>query len=242
MKSITFALLAALTSISFAADTPADIAADYREKAAAALTKINDTLQKATVPLMATLVKSGDTTGADLLREQLKAKLEGRAVPVPQPSAAALFKSYNTARAKALEPAQRAAIARIDAALASSDGKKLDVVTELGKVRAEIEAGKVEHAASKSFLRDHNIPKKWAYYLTSKYDKPHGYLFLKEDGTLSIDIPSPGTGTWLPTSDPSILAVDIKNAANIPEKTEIIIKGQEATIKRVTGMRYLKAD
>jgi hypothetical protein len=38
------------------------------------------------------------------------------------------------------------------------------------------------------------------------------------------------------------VALDIKNQAGIPEKTELRIEGDEAILKRVSGVRYLKAD
>ena len=72
-------LLASLLLVSFSsalADTPAKIAEDYRKAAAAALTKLNVTLEQSTVPLIAALVKAGDTAGAEELQEQLKAKTE----------------------------------------------------------------------------------------------------------------------------------------------------------------------
>lgn len=59
-------LLLAATATVRAADTPAAILADYHAKAAAALAKINATLEKATVPLIAALVKAGDTAGAQM--------------------------------------------------------------------------------------------------------------------------------------------------------------------------------
>ena len=65
MKLLFAALIFASSAF---ADTPAQIAADYHNKAAAALRKVNDTLEKATVPLIADLVKAGDTDGADILR------------------------------------------------------------------------------------------------------------------------------------------------------------------------------
>jgi len=241
------AVLALATApIVHGADTPAAIAADYRAKATTALSRVNDTLEKATIPLIAALVKAGDTEGADLLKEQLKAKIAGDPVAKPQISAAALFKSYDAARARALEPAQQTAVKRIDAVLASSEGKKLDVVSELGKVRAEVEAGKAEPVVavspSRGFLKKNNIPKKWGYYMSNAYEKRYGTLHLNEDGTVSIEAASPTTGTWVTTADPSILAFDLKNAANVPEKTEFLIKGNEAVLERVSGRRYLKAD
>jgi hypothetical protein len=139
MKHILFALL--LVSFSSAlADTPAKIAEDYRKASAAAVVKVNSMLESATTPLIVKLVSSGDTEGADTLAEQLKAKLAGEAVAVPQASATLLFAQYDQARAKALEPAQKASIARIESLLKSAGKPTLETVTELSKVRAEIEA------------------------------------------------------------------------------------------------------
>lgn len=250
MKKTFLALLlatAALTTTSSFADTPAQIAADYRKQAALAVERLNQSLEKATTPLIAKLVSSGDTAGAEQLTAQLKSKLAGEDVATPHASAAQLFTMYDEARARTLAPVQKASISRIESMLKAPGGPKLESVAELGKVREEIEAGKSMQVGSdgsmtKGYLKKNKIAKVWSYYLTSKYDKAQGTFHLNDDGTLSIEIPSPGTGTWLPTSDPTILDLDIKNAAGIPEKTQMIIKGKEATIKRVSGMRYLKAN
>ena len=147
MKHLLLALL--LVSISSAlADTPAQISADYRKAAATALTKLNDTLEKAATPLIAKLITSGDTAGAEQLGAQLKAKLAGEPVPTPQASATLLFAQYDQARLNALEPVQKASIARIDGMLKNTaNASKLETVTELGRVRSEIEAGNVAAVA-----------------------------------------------------------------------------------------------
>ncbi len=176
MKNFLAALLLLLAT-SALAESPGQITADYRRQAAAALTKVNDTLEKATVPLIAEFVKAGDTSSADALRDQMKAKAAGESVKKPYASAVALFTSYDAARSKALEPAQKAAITRIEAALASSEGKKLEVVTELGKVRAEIESGKVYSLASPTSSVDALfIGKSW-------YTKPGSEYHFNKDGT-----------------------------------------------------------
>ena len=144
MKSFFAALLLLVSFSSALADTPAQIAADYRKQAAAALVKLNDTLEKAATPLIAKLITSGDTDGAEKLSTQLKAKLAGEPVPTPQASATLLFAQYDQARLNALEPVQKASIARIDGMLKNTaSAPKLETVTELGRVRAEIEAGNV---------------------------------------------------------------------------------------------------
>ena len=144
-------LLLASPFASAFADTPEQIAADYRRQAVAALTKLNDTLENAATPLIATLVTSGDTDGAEKLSTQLKATLAGEPVPTPQASATLLFAQYDQARMKTLEPVQKASIARIDGMLKNTaSAPKLDTVTELGRVRAEIEAGNAAAMADSS--------------------------------------------------------------------------------------------
>jgi hypothetical protein len=266
MKHLLLATLL-LVSISTAlADTPAKIAEDYRKAAATALVKVNDMLEKATTPLIAKLVASGDTAGAEMLTTQLKAKLAGEPVAVPQASAVLLFAQYDQARAKALEPAQKASISRIEGMLKpGASSPKLEVVTELGKVRAEIEAGKpaagadsiteqgkmraeteggpVKNASPASYLDKQKIPKVWGYYVSNKYDVRHGTLRLKDDGSMVIEAGNPVTGAWSQTSNPNVLSVFMKNATFVEENTEIIlVNGREATMKRLSGMKYLKAD
>jgi len=218
-----------LLATSASADTPAKIAEDYRKQAAAALTKVNDMLEKATVPLIAALVKAGDVEGANALREQLAAKAAGDSVMKPEPSAAALFKSYDAARMKSLEPAQKSAVSRIDTMLSSSEGKKLDVVTELGKVRMEVEAGKVIGPSS--------FPSIWTYHKTAD-SVAMADLKLLPDGTWSlVDILDKSTtiGTWKQTGNITAELNDGKRIWKLDykEKSGIIVRPD-------IGNRYIK--
>ena len=183
-------LLAALATASALADSPEAILKDYRKQAAQALQRMNLSLKNATTPLITKLVASGDTAGAELLTAQLKDKLSGDPVEVPHASAAQLFSLYDDARAKALAPVQKASIARIDSLLKTAGGAKLETVTELGKVREEIEAGTVEEGKA--------IPVEWGYYLTPTggnaplariFFEPHGKARNEDHGTTVI-------GTW----------------------------------------------
>ena len=246
MKHLLLALLLASFS-SALADTPAKIAEDYRKAAALALVKVNETLEKATVPLIAELVKSGDTAGADALREQLKTKTAGEPVAKPQASAANMFKLYDAARVKALDSAQKAAIARIEAMLASNEGKKLDVVTELSKTRAEIEAGKAAPAAP-------DIPMAWNYYTGPEKTRLVSELLLSADGTLSLNNLNPD-GTPYMTGNPKKPVVTsglwertktnvLKITLTPPGEREefaMIITGKDAVMKRAVGDRFLSA-
>lgn len=241
-------LILLLASFSTAlADTPAKIAEDYRKASAAALVKVNETLEKATVPLIATLVKAGDTAGAEELQQQLKAKAAGEPVLKPQPSAANMFKLYDAARVKALESARNAAVGRSDAMLASSEGSKLEVVKELGKVRAEIEAGKAAPAPP-------DIPMAWNYYTGIDKSRLVGELLLNADGTLALNTlkpdgtpfmvgnpkkPAGNSGRWERTK------INILKITLIPpgdsEEFEMIITGKNAVMKRGVGDRFLTA-
>ncbi len=122
----------------------------------------------------------------------------------------------------------------------------------MAECKAEIEGSQIavpkinEPAAAASSAYDHlrknKIPKKWGYYLSKDFSKRYGTLTLDSDGTFVINAASPRSGTWTPTADPLVLALDIKNQAGVPEKTELRIESDEATLKRVSGIRYLKAD
>lgn len=145
MKTLAI-LLFSLVTVTALAETPDQIAADYRAKAKTALEKVNATLEKATVPIIAELVKAGDTTGADEVKAQLKAKQDGEPVMKPHAKAANLFTLYDAARLRAVEPIQQATIRKLDAVLAGADGMKLEIVDAVKTVRAEIEAGKIKTA------------------------------------------------------------------------------------------------
>lgn len=222
---ILAALAAFLTST--LADTPAAIASDYRANAAAALEKVNATLEKATVPLIADLVKSGDTAAADELKAQLKTKQAGDPVLKPHQRAVSLFALYDAARLRALDPAQKATVARIDALLAGSDGKKLEIVEALGKVRAEVEAGKVQPAPT--------LAEKWNYHMAAD-KKPNGVVPFKKDGTLELKIEgrrSPETGTW---------AIGGRNNFNLvigEEQFTMTVGKDMAIMNRPIGKRFL---
>ena len=247
-------LFAALLLVSFAsssahADSPEAILKDYRKQAAQAVERLNQSLEKAATPLITKLVSSGDTAEADELTSQLKVKLAGEPVPLPQASAKLLFAQYDQARTKALEPVQKSTIARIDSLLKAAGGPKLETITELSKARAEVEEGKVSIAAGtpakpdyRDYFKQYKISKSWGYYLNADFTNKNGMLYLKEDGTLLIDSGNSSTGTWMPTSDPMVLAVDLKTEKTASEKTQMIIKGKEATINRPSGLRYLKPE
>ena len=145
----------ALLLVSFAtalADTAEKIAEDYRKQSAAALAKVNGMQEKAATPLIAKLISGGDSAGAEKLTAQLQAKLAGEAVPTPQASATLLFAQYDQARIKELEPVKKASFARIDSLLKAGGTPRLETVTELGKLRAEIEAGATTPTAEQFFV------------------------------------------------------------------------------------------
>jgi hypothetical protein len=244
MKQLLLALLlVSLASSSALADSPDAILKDYRKAATQAVERLNLSLKNTTTLLITKLVSSGDTEGAELLTSQLKAKLAGELVPSPQASATQLFSLYDDARDKALAPVQKSSISRIDSLLKTAGGAKLETIAELGRVRAEIEGGAVKDPSPSSYLDKHNIPKVWGYYVSNKYDVRHGTLNLNDDGTMTIEASNPVTGTWLKTPNLKVISVSMKNSTNVEEKSEIIIlNGVEATMKRLSGVKYLKAD
>ncbi len=206
-------LLLTLAALAFTgvlrADSPDAILKDYRKAATAALEKLNATLETTTVPIIAELVKAGDTTGAEAVQAQLKAKIEGEPLLQAHPKAAKLFTQYDAARLKALEPAQKSAVHRIESLLSGPEGKKLETVNSLASVRAEIESAipKVE-----------NLPTQWAY---SKV--PNGFVYgtftLNTDGTAELKGTSNHTGKWKFLKKANTLSILCK----FPEDTWTII-------------------
>jgi hypothetical protein len=231
MKQLLLALLlVSFTASSALADSPEAILKDYRKSATQAVERLNQSLEKAATPLITKLVSSGDTDGAEQLTKELRAKIAGESIAMPQASAVQLFSLYDDARAKALAPVQKSSIARIESLLKTAGGPKLETITELGKVRAEIEAGNGDPAHEPTYLAKQGIRKVWGYFLSPKYDTRHGTLKLNDDGTMVIEAGNPVTGTWQKTPDPKVITVSMKNATNVHEQTEIIF------------MKYLKAD
>jgi len=226
---LTLAAIAALSTLGLA-DSPDAILKDYQAKAAPALEKVNARLEKATVPLIADLVKAGETAAAGELKAQLKAKQDGEPVMKPHSKAVSLFALYDAARIKALEPALKSAVNRIETLLTTSEGKKLDVVEALGKVRAEIEAGKVGKTAS--------FPLIWTYHRTVQ-SPVMSELKLEADGTWKLTDPKTKvdseSGTWVQTSR-TTLDLDWKGVV-----WKMSFDKKEGVIDRPDiGKRYLK--
>lgn len=185
-------LLVSFTTSSALADSPEAIIKDYRKQAAQAVERLNQSLEQAATPMITKLVSSGDTAGAEELSSQLKAKVAGESVLKPQASAVQLFSLYDEARAKALSPVQKSSIARIDSLLKTAGGAKLETVTELGKVREEIEAGRISHTV--------NFPLVWTYHLMSA-GPVVAELTLSPDGRWQLKNTQTGvvseTGEWV---------------------------------------------
>ncbi|MBB5035555.1 hypothetical protein [Prosthecobacter vanneervenii] len=222
-------LLVSLTSATALADSPEAILKDYRKQAVKAVERLNQSLEKTATPMITKLVSSGDTAGAELLTAQLKAKLAGEPVAAPQASAVQLFSLYDEARAKALAPVQKSSIARIDSLLKTAGGAKLETVTELGKVREEIEAGKVSG--------DSNLPTEWAYKRTPS-DREEAAISLNPGGKLVMNDGSvKKTGTWRRSADKGIVTLLFEDG----DKWTVEIKDGIGKIQRSIGVRYMVA-
>lgn len=221
-------LVALLVTTSLLADTPAQISADYRSKATQALAGVNLTLERAVATITANLVKSGDTNSAESITEQMKLKAAGEAVANPHPSIQALFTQYDGARAKALEPIQKSCIARISGLLSTSEGKKVDVVAELGEIRAEIEAGKLPALPPK-------VPVKWTYHSTLENTRPMAQVQFHPDGSFEMTDTQPGK--WKANSKGDQITITLKDKT----QWKVKIEGDVATVERPDmGKRYFR--
>ncbi len=189
------------------ADTPKDIASDYRAKVAQVLEPVNKKLEASAVVITAGLVQTGDTAGADLITDQLKNKLAGEPVLQPHPKTALLWSQYDSARSKALEPVQKTAIARIESILRSSGGKKLELVSELGGIRSEIEAGKTATAPT--------IAADWTVHKIFKGPKDGAVKFNPDGSALFTSLVGNKThGTWELSKSSNSITVIWVNAVN----------------------------
>ena len=232
LRSFALALsltIAAVSSSAHAADSPAAILKDYQSRAETALEKPNKILETQAANIAASLLRAGASAEAEQVTTQMKLKAAGDPVPMPVSAAAELFKKYDTARAAALKPVQEQAIARINTLLSSSEGKKIEIITELGKVRSEVEAGKATQSLP--------FAAEWTYH-KSLDTKALARMVFKADGTWELtDLGSPivEAGTWK-MADKKTLNLDFKGS---PWK--IVIDGKAATVERPDyGKRYLR--
>jgi hypothetical protein len=232
MKCLLYIIAALAVILSSAAAENADaIAADYRNKAASALDKVNGTLEKAIVPLIAELVKAGDTAGADELQSQLKAKQAGEPVSKPHSKAANLFTLYDAARIRALDPLQKDAIRRLDTILAGADGKKLDTVDAVKNARAEIEAARLPATPPL-------IPLEWTYHGNPTSTANIATVKFHPDGRWEMTEAGGGMtkGTWKSNRKGDRVIIQLPDA-----EWKVTIEGTLATVKRPdVGTRYFR--
>lgn len=232
-------------------ESPDEILADYHSKEAKACEKLNDTLRREGEVIVKRLITQNLSKDAATAAQQIEAKIAGQVVAMPQADLRQLLAQYESARESALKPIRSASLQRLDALLKTSSRTGMASLVKIADCKTQIESVAVPApdkdanailGPPRSYLQQNKIPKVWGYYLSADAEKRYGTLTLNNDGTIVIEAASPGTGTWMPSGDPTVLLLDIKNAAEIPEKTELKINGKEATVKRVSGMRYLKAD
>lgn len=228
MKTLAL-ILAALVTVTALAETPAQIAADYRAKAEQATERLNKTLDTEAAKISATLLALGDAAAVEALAEQVKAKQAGEAVTTPVPQAVQLFTAYDAARVKALAPVQQASLRRIEALLASSEGQKTEIVAELSSLRASVTKG----------LMPMPIVVKWSYH--SSFDDPAiATMEIRPDGTWELFILAKKVkevGAWKRTDKTNAILLSYGGAS-----WEMVINGRKASMNRPdSGVRYLKA-
>lgn len=148
---LTLAAIAAFTTLA-AADSPDAILKDYRTRATQATQRLNETLEKQAAPIITDLLRKNDTPGAESVASQVKAKLAGEPVIAPHVAAAALFAQFDGARATALQPIQRACLARINSLLNVAGGPKVAEMESIAKAKEEIETGSTPPSIATLFL------------------------------------------------------------------------------------------
>lgn len=221
-------IFATIATSAIAQTTPVAIRADFDEKSAPITKKLNDTLMKQGTAIAAELVSKGDTDGAATVSDQLAKKVTTGFVERPHASLVTLLTQYDLAYEKAINPIQAASIAKIEAALKTSAGRDLAIIKELGKLRAEIEAGRLLP------LADPKMPRTWSYHV-SPDAKETAWLRLLPEGVLEWhDSLAVKRGTWTPK--PKGVSIEFEK-----EHWDVTMSGKTATIEgRSVGTRYLK--
>lgn len=163
------------------ADSSASILTDYRAKAETALSKVNATLDTEAAKISRTLLSLNATDAVADLAAQVQAKRAGEPVANPVPQAVQLFAAYDRARAAALAPVQESSLRRIETLLASSEGRKTEVVAELAKLKTDVLAGRQPPEPPK-------VPVEWTYH-TTEDSTALGSLLLRPDGTFELNVP-----------------------------------------------------
>lgn len=232
---LTLATIAALTTLGLA-DSPDAILKDYRARAAQATQRLNETLEKQASTIITELIRKGDTTGAETVTTQVKQKITGEPItPPPHVAAAALFAQYDGARATALQPIQKASLARIDSLLNVPGGAKVAELKEITKAKLEVETGKTEEQ-----MKGKNpFPLHWTYHAAQDAE-PVATMDMNLDGTWTLTIKASGKkedGTWKRGQKPTIISLTYEGTS-----WDMIIDGKAATMYRPdSGRRWLKA-
>lgn len=183
------------------ADSSASILTDYRAKAETALSKVNATLDTESAKISQTLLSLNDTAAVADLAAQVQAKRAGEPVANPVSQAVQLFAAYDRARAAALAPVQEASMRRIETLLASSEGRKTEVVAEMSKVKKEVSSGRL---GSKGYAP----PPNWTFHKT-KAGPPEGQVIFTPDGTATFvsKIGNKTSGKWQKSKLPDAVIV-----------------------------------
>ncbi len=232
MKTRTL-LLAALTAfftLPALADSPEAILKDYRARATQATLRLNETLEKQSSPVITDLLRKNDTAGAAAVTAQVKAKLAGEPVATPHVAIAALFAQYDGARATALQPVQKASLARLDSLLNVPGGPKTEELASLTKAKTEVETGLI--------AANFDWKKTWNIHYGGKNSPKSGSVVFNADGTAiyTSKVGNKTPGKWQPTNKANSIQVDFPQDAWLITNKQT---GIELHSKALTVAAYL---
>ncbi len=222
---LTLAAIAALTTLGLG-DSPDAILKDYRKQATQATQRLNETLEKQSAPIITSLIRKGDTAGAEAVTAQVKAKLAGEPIAAPHVAIAALLAQYDGARATALQPVQKTSLARLDSLLNVSGVPKVADLEAITQAKTEIEAAKTGNASKISVA--------WTYHKTPT-SVAMAKVFFETDGKLRVEDGAENpTGTWQMEKNGTL-------SAKLPKDTWMVaIKKDFAELdSKIVGRRFL---
>lgn len=208
------------------ADTAEAILRDFEDQSKREISDLNRTLEKAAAPVLAQHISAGKTREAEELSDQVRKKLAGEAV-APSPQLATLFSRYDAALGQKLNPLRATAIRRIDSLLRGSDGKNLETLSALARLRAQIETRDSATTAHKAAV--------WTYHSTSTSTTIMAEIRLLPNGIFEMSTLSE-KGRWKANARGDRIDIDIRD-----QRWRMEIAGDTATLQRPDiGMRWLR--
>ncbi len=242
MKYLVYLLLGLLASVH--AQSPEQLVESYRVEAEKACLRVQQTLQTQGAAILRAALAKGDTESAESISHQLEMRLANLPVESPHPALQTLLAQHQQARSQVLKPVQEAHLRRLEALVQRLPTHDLELLARHTQARRAIESDSpsARPLAHDRHLQTFKIPRRWSYH--TRLDDPvrYGTLTLETDGRFVLQAAAACEGTWRPTGNPLVLEISIEKPEELTELTFLKVQGRDATMRRKSGDRYLRAE